>query len=364
MSDTCYFICGDEDYLVARRAKGVFEETSKECTDSFNAETIHAVVQNADELNHCIQHAIQSLQTLSLLGGKKVVWLRNANWFRDAPPGNTEAGKKEIEKLLNCIESLPANQATLVLSACPVDRRTKHFKRLQKLAKVEDIKAKPEAIQETLLEESQQLGLHLSVDVAEAMLEKLGHSARQATIELHKLADYLHEEKDKTVTHEHIATLVPAFGDSHFFETSEAFFSGNLEWTLDALDRHFFTNPEARPILTAIKRQTGLLIQLRSMIDGGQIPPNLYGNQLKNKLASISQQYEGVFKDFQTKSGHNVFTQHPFYLSQKLLPAARRFSLRKLLEIDQTLQDTFQKLIEEPKQQHNSMRTLAIRCLS
>ena len=42
-----------------------------------------------------------------------------------------------------------------------------------------------------------------------------------------------------------VMELVPNFGEADFFEAADAFFSLNLEWTLEPLRRHFFTNNDA-----------------------------------------------------------------------------------------------------------------------
>ena len=43
-------------------------------------------------------------------------------------------------------------------------------------------------------------------------------------------------------------------------------FSGQLEWTLEALNRHFFTQTEARPLLGSLQSRNRLMIQLRILM--------------------------------------------------------------------------------------------------
>ena len=57
-------------------------------------------------------------------------------------------------------------------------------------------------------------------------------------MEIKKLCVYVGEEG--RIDEQTINALVPNFGEGDFFEATDAFFSGNLEWTLEALKRHFF----------------------------------------------------------------------------------------------------------------------------
>ena len=46
-------------------------------------------------------------------------------------------------------------------------------------------------------------------------------------------------------------------------------FFRQLEWTLEALNRHFFTQTEARPLLGSLQSRNRLMIQLRILKDSG-----------------------------------------------------------------------------------------------
>jgi len=63
--------------------------------------------------------------------------------------------------------------------------------------------------------------------------------------------------------------LTPNAAQGDFFETADAFFSGDLQWALAALKRHFFAGGDARPVLAALQNRNRILIQVRALSDAG-----------------------------------------------------------------------------------------------
>ena len=76
---------------------------------------------------------------------------------------------------------------------------------------------------------------------------------------------------DDVISDQLVSDIVPNFGDADFFEAADAFFSLKLDWTLEALRRHFFTSSESRPLLGSLQSRNRLLIQLRVLLDAGAI---------------------------------------------------------------------------------------------
>ena len=70
-----------------------------------------------------------------------------------------------------------------------------------------------------------------------------------------------------TIEEASVAEVTPNVAQGDFFETADAFFSGNLQWTLAALRRHFFAGGDARPVLAALQNRNRILIQLRALAD-------------------------------------------------------------------------------------------------
>ena len=98
--------------------------------------------------------------------------------------------------------------------------------------------------------------------------------------------------------------MVPNFGEGDFFEATDAFFSGQLEWALDALNRHFFTQAEARPLLGSLQSRNRLMIQLRILKDSGELGSD-YQRISQNDLVRIFGKYCEHFYEDAPKSNLN-----------------------------------------------------------
>ena len=87
----------------------------------------------------------------------------------------------------------------------------------------------------------------------------------------------------------HVEDLTPNFAEGDFFEAADAFGCGNLPRTLVALRRHFFAGGDARPVITALQNRNRLLIQLRVLLDSGEVRVGQRG------LAGVAKKTAGLF---------------------------------------------------------------------
>ena len=152
-------------------------------------------------------------------------------------------------------------------------RRHSFIKWLQKNAHYEDV-AKIERMWHSGVwwKKLHACGVSFAHGALEFLAGKIGGHPRLGVEETRKLSSYLGDDGGE-ITEQLIMELVPDFGEGDFFEATEAFFSGNLQWTIEAIDRHFFHAKDARPLLSNLQNRNRLLIQLRVLVDGGEIDP-------------------------------------------------------------------------------------------
>ena len=195
----------------------------------------------------------------------------------------------------------------------------------------------------------------------EFLAGKIGGHSRLGVEETRKLAAYLGKDGGP-ITEELITELVPDFGEGDFFEASEAFFSNDLQWALDAIERHFFHAKDARPLLATLQNRNRLLIQLRVLSDGGELDPSQ--RLSKEKLEQLGRKHAHHFSDSGEKSTLNLFTQNPWFLG-RLLPIVKRFNTRSLIDLQAALLEAFEQLLIQPRDQQVAIfKDLAIRTLS
>jgi DNA polymerase-3 subunit delta len=202
----------------------------------------------------------------------------------------------------------------------------------------------------------------------ELLLAKVGANTRLIVEETRKLATFAlpteisaQEGGDQAIiTEAHVAELTPNVAEGDFFEAAEAFFSGDLKWTLSALHRHFFTGGDARPVISALQNRNRILLQVRALVDAGDARVGPRGLDGLQRAAGT---YAGRFTGATEKSSFNVFTQNPWYVG-KLAGSAKLPNLRRLIDNQQEFIAAFEEIIRRPGEQEEVLREMAVRCLA
>ncbi len=120
-----------------------------------------------------------------------------------------------------------------------------------------------------VLAEAKALGATLEPGALELLLAKIGANSRLLIEEVRKLATYA--GAGGAISEAQVAELSPNAAEGDFFEAAEAFASGDLRWTLAAFQRHFFAGGHGRPVIAALQNRNRLLLQVRALLDSGEI---------------------------------------------------------------------------------------------
>ncbi len=357
------FICGDDDFLVSQEGRALFEEKTRDIADDFSKETLEATAQNVGEVEAVVNRLRDAAQTLSMFGDKKVVWLKDVNFLADSVTGRAEGTKALVEDMQGVLSGLDPAAVEVIVTAFPVDRRRKEFKWFQKNGDFRDLKgaADEDSLISLVRARAEELGASFTHGAAAALVGKVQGNTRLILEETNKLATYAGQGGEVTETE--VTELVPAFGEGDFFEAAEAFFSLDLGWTLEALRRHFFTSSEARPLIASMQNRNRLMVQLRVLMDSGELPLG-YRGFAKGDFDRAARTYAQHFGGFDAKASFNVFTQNLWYLGNKIAPSAKQLTLKRLIDFQLEFMRAFEDLIRRPQDQHAVMRDLAIRCLS
>jgi DNA polymerase-3 subunit delta len=353
-----YLFCGDDDYVVDGDARECFNKLAANATGDFSREIIDASCAKVEDVETALHSFLAAIRTVSMFSDKNYVWLRGLNWLtRGTKLASIEGTKDAVEKLLNGLAKIDPASVGIVISAFSPDGVRKDTKRLKELGKttnfplVNDKGNAREVLLDKLLEdEVAAQKVTATAAVRAELLAKVGGNIRLAVEEVRKLACYLGTSGGK-ITSDMVTRLVPDFGEGDFFEPAEAFFSAKIDWALEALHRFFFKNPDGgRALHVTMLRRNRLLLQLRLLLDGGAKVNSFSGLQGAEK-------FKTAFGNATEKSELNIFTQHPYYLS-RLVPNAQKFSLKKLIDIQLALTQTFFALINRPNDDEQIFREL------
>lgn len=360
---TFTFICGDDDYLVSEQGKQWFAGQTRNIADDLAKEVIDGRAGNIAEVGDVISRFTSAVQTLSLFGDQKVVWLKDLNFIANSKTGNAQGTLDLLETLQTVLETLDANQVRVLITAHPVYKVRSFYKWCQANAEFSVLAASKDAAGSyirIIQEECDRAGVQITPGAARLIIDKLNGNTRMMVAEAKKLSTFI-GKSGESIDEQLVMKMVPNFGDADFFEAVDAFYSLKLEWTLEALRRHFFTNSESRPLLSSLQSRNRLLIQLRVLLDAGAIRLGRYG-VAKSDLEAAARVYNKHFGDSEEKSNLNVFTQNPWYLS-KLAVTASKVPLKKLIEFQIAFTVAFEGIIDRPNEQEVVCREMAIHCL-
>ena len=356
------FVGGSDDFLVGRLGKERFDALAAEVTDEYAREVISGFSGNVGEVEAAVNRFRESVQTVSMFGGKRVVWFKDINFLADTVTGRAESTLKLVEDLQQILESLNPDETAVLITAAPIDKRRSFPKWCEKNADYAlaggDGDNAAAALAGVVLAEARSLNATFAPGAIELLLAKVGANTRLLVEETRKLAT--HAKEGAAIEEIDVAELTANTAEGDFFEAAEAFFSGDLQWTLAALRRHFFTGGDARPVISALQNRNRILLQVRALIDAGDCrlgPRGLDG--MPKAQASHAAKFVGATE----KSSYNLFSQNAWYVG-KLASGAKLPNLRRLIDNQQDFLFAFEAIVQRPHEQEEVLRELAVRCLA
>ncbi|MGH7994893.1 MAG: DNA polymerase III subunit delta [Opitutaceae bacterium] len=355
------FVCGADDFLVGRLGKQRFETMAAEVSDAFSREVINGYAAVVADVASAVSRFRESVQTLPLFGGRRVVWLKDVNFLADTVTGRAAGTLSEVEDLQALLETVPAEEVSVLITAAPVDRRRSFPKWCEKNADFVlvggDAEGGADALAGLVAAEAKALGASFEAGAIDLLLARIGANSRLLVEETRKLATH---SPDAPITEADVDELTPNVAEGDFFETAEAFFAGDLSWTLAALKRHFFAGGDARPIISALQNRNRILLQARALVEAGEVRAGPRGLDGLSRAAAARRPAFGEADG--VKSSYNIFSQNPWYLS-KLIGAAKLPPLRRLIDNQREFVAAFEEIVRRPDEQEDVLRDLAVRCL-
>src|SRR5689334_11477046 len=168
------FICGSDDYLVGRLGKERFEKLAAEVPDEFSREVINGFAANVGEVETAVNRFRESVQTVSMFGGKRVVWLKDVNFLADTVTGRAESTLKLVEDLQQILEGVNPDETAVLVTAAPIDRRRSFPKWAEKNADYAlvggDGDGASEALAGVVLAEAKEFGASFAPGAVELLL--------------------------------------------------------------------------------------------------------------------------------------------------------------------------------------------------
>lgn len=362
-------IAGKDEYLVDQDGRACYEKARKAAGPDAEAEIISAQIVRVGDAHVLELQFAESVKTLSMFGGKRVIWLRNLNLVADSVQAKSEEVKKNLANILE-VATTADPSVSIIISATPYDGRRKDLSSLKAAAQDFIIhasaskgpfdKGDAQADNQVALavERLKALGVKCERGVPEVIVGRVGQSTRLVLGECEKLATYV--GPGGTIKEADVHLLVPTFGEGDFFEPIEALAARDLAWGLASLDRYFFNEDSSRPLLSALQNRLRLLIQIRCLVDSGDFRVSEAGLP-KGQFEAASGRHGPTFGSA-AKSSANLFSQNAWYVSNKVAPAAARYTLAELVDLQLACADCFDA--SNRGEDESSVRAMFLRALA
>ena len=340
-----HVIVGSDEGQVREEALALYNQLTGGNDDGFTHETIDGNADNSESAYQLCSSAIQSLMTMPMFGGDKVVWLRNVNFLGDDVTGRAQRTEAGVEALRATLERGLPDGIRFILSADKVDKRRAFWKFLEKNASVrsfDKIDVSRDGWQDEVgrLVEGRagELGLDFEHEALELFIMLAGEQTKQIANELEKLDLYLGRER-RTVTEEDVRALVPLSRAAVIFETGKAIQTGNVARAIQLIDEQLEAEESAIGIMRAsIINVVRNLYMAKLILEKFKAPAGNYSSfaGALNKLPAADRAWLPQKKD---GSGVNVF---PIFLA---VPNAKNFDLDGLQRVMEQTQKADQALV-------------------
>ncbi len=256
-SSRCFAFFGSDEGQASAAAQAAYQQLTAG-SEGWGDEIIDGAAPTVDEALRIIQRTISGLQMVNMFGGGKIIFLKGATFMGDSPQGTkSQAVVDALDELTTCLEKLPPD-TYFCLHAMEMDKRRVFFKKLSKIARVEEY-AKIDISRQGWERELAQLvkrmaadrALSLSAEAMDVFVHRVHENSRQIGNELDKLAVYLgHHQRRLEVAD--IETMVPVSRKGIVFEISRALERGQAHTAISLIDAQLDSGEQAIMIIRAV----------------------------------------------------------------------------------------------------------------
>ncbi|NCC60341.1 MAG: DNA polymerase III subunit delta [Verrucomicrobiae bacterium] len=341
-----YLIFGNDEYMASEAARKTVETYCPPDQQAFGLEIVEAAVDTVEEAITAIQKCVGGLRTMGfLMGGRKVVWMRDATFLSDSTkPGKSADVKAELAKLTADIKAGWGDAQLLVVSSPKVDKRSAFYKACNSVGKVieHDLPERGGQAEKTVRERARKLladeGLTMDAPAFNAFIDRTGIDTRMIMQEITKLSLYL-GGKGK-VTQDVVELIVAPSRDAMAWSFSEAIARRDMPGALNILRRLVFQRESPFAMLIAVEKMFSQFLILRSAMDRGWLKLEVNGNWKQAAWIDSSEMEQTLA----ALGGDNPRTLHPYRLAI-LASQATGFSRDELVYYQERVIRTHERML-------------------
>lgn len=332
-----------QEFLVHQRARALVQERTRD-TSEFGLEIIEGTAANTAEAVAVVLRVLEAVSTRPFLGGEKVVWLKDANFFGTDRTSEASDTLEAVAELTERLKSGLPEGVRLVVSATAMNRARSFFKTCEKLGEVvallppDERSREGQATREQFVEEKIRAAKKsLDEEGRERLLALLSGDLRQLDNELEKLLTYVGPRK--AITAADVRAVVSPTRGAVVWDLTDAFGERDLPKALSSIENLLDRGENALGLLFALIGKTRSLLLLRDLLDRGVVEmPRFYSAPAMSSLAARTKDQLPPDRAF------NPLLQHPFALF-KNLQHAQQYSAAELAAAQSVWLDANQSLV-------------------
>ncbi len=366
MSDTSiYLICGNDEYLVSKKAKEIIGQLVPESEREFKLDIVDGAVETVDSAVTAINQCMSALQSLGLFSDEKVVWLKDVKFFADNRTGKSATVKDAVNRLADLIKKGMAPGQILVISADKVDKRRAFFKSCKKMGELHEFSVPDKSYQadrvagDRLNQFLSEAKLQMNAQVKQLFLAKVGTDTRQLVSEVEKLAVYMGEPGSVSIAQVH--DITSSSRDAIAWDLADAFGKRDLSRALDVLKQLVFQKESVIGIVMGLENRIRELLIYREALEKGWLVTKQggYGGGGLS-WGDVGPEVDVVFAEYMGNDPRKI---HPFRVGI-LADQARKFSRKRLIFCLQQVTKAHKTLVSSRVPQEMTLELLLIKMLA
>lgn len=264
---------GEDTFLAGEAAKELVSQLLPGSERAIGLESLDGSVDSAAQVVAVVRQCVEALCTPPFLGGRKVVWLRDASFLAEGGAGRSAESKDRVAELASLLAKPLPSGVAFILTAPKIDKRSALYKTCAKVGTVREFavaeksylqdRQAAEYARDVLAEQ----GLRAPEAAITALVERTGCDSRQIRNELLKLATYLGERKSLTL--QDVEGLVSPSRGALPWDLPDAIGRRQLGDSIRVLRRLLFQKETPFRLLAAVEGRVRELIVYREAIDKG-----------------------------------------------------------------------------------------------
>ena len=341
MAENIYLFYGNDEYLVATRARERVDALCPQEEQSLALEVIDGAAGKIDDAVAALRSCIGAFRTVGLFGGRKVVWFRDASFFKNTVIMKNEKVKALLAELAADIKAGLAPDQFLVVSAPGIDKRSAFYKAVAAAGKVEefsiperDYEARPLALRRAA-DLFQREGFRIDSAALELFVDRTGYETRQIMNEIEKMVLYKGEERK--IAAEDVQAITSPSGEAVSWDFFDAVAERKLGEAIRLFRQLLFQKESPVGLIIQLERLYLNLLHFREYMDAGWL--RLSGNRIQ---WSGDPELDGYFAAL----GDDPRKMH-WFRAGKLAGQAAPYSARRLAASHRLVLETHEQMISE-----------------